>query len=137
MTEFLFFVVATIGMTLIVTRGDIFSEFRNWVLSFAPKLPDNTPTQMTADGTPVIPAVPPLTTKQYLIHKVTKAINCCQCTGFWCGVFCGVWYVYYGNNVYENSVMNLFKLFLCGCIGSVVSLTADLVLEYFIRHISR
>jgi hypothetical protein len=131
MTNFLLFIVASVGMTLIVTRGDIFSEFRNWIMSFAPKLPDNTPAQLPADGTPIPPPpLPPLTTSQYLRRKITAAINCCQCTGFWCGVFCGLWYVYFGSEPSTIFVVNVFKLFLCGCIGSVTSLATDIFFEH-------
>jgi hypothetical protein len=135
MTELLLFMAASIGMTLIVTRGEIFSEFRAWVLSFAPKMPENTTTAaVSEDGTPIVLPPPPLTTIQYLRRKITAAINCCQCTGFWCGVFCGIWYVYYGSVADTNHVINVFKLFLCGCVGSVTSMTADIFLEYLVRH---
>jgi hypothetical protein len=133
MTNFLLFVLSTIGMTLIITRGDIFSEFREWIISFAPKLPDNESPQILEDGT-TVPLLPvQLTTSQYLRRKITSAINCCQCTGFWCGIFCGIWYVYCGSDIQVNFITNLFMLFLCGCIGSFASLTADIFLEYLVR----
>jgi hypothetical protein len=127
MTNFLFFILAVIGMTLIITRGDIFSEFRAWVMSFSPKVPSN---QDIENGTP--PVI--LTTSQHWRRKITMAINCCQCTGFWCGIFCGFWYVFCSSDVNTNFVIDLFKLFLCGCVGSFVSLTADVFLEYLFHH---
>jgi hypothetical protein len=130
MSDFLFFVIASVGMTLILVRGDIFKEVRNWITSFAPKLPTQVEVQQIAgQDVPVQPTLP-LTTFQYLCQKIIMAIHCCQCTGFWCGALCGIWYVYFTSDT-VNIVDGLPKLFLCGCIGSVCSLTADILLEYF------
>jgi hypothetical protein len=136
MNDFLLFIVASMGMTLIITRGEIFKEFRGWVLSFAPVIPLQQPTKFLANGTPdpdSIPPIPTLTPCQYLRKKIANVINCCQCTGFWCGIFCGIWYVYY-RDVPNGVIDGLLKMFLCGCVGSVSSLTIDVCLEYLYRH---
>jgi hypothetical protein len=137
MSDFLFFVTASVGMTLIIARGDIFKELRDWLTSFAPQqiIPTHESTTQTDEqGVPIEPPpTPKLTALQYMFRKIIMAIHCCQCVGFWCGVLCGIWYVYatVGD---VSTVAGLAKLFFCGCIGSVASLVADIMLEYLYRR---
>lgn len=137
-SDFLFFVTASVGMTLIITRGDIFKELRDWLTSRVPQPPIPTyasTTHTDAEGLPIEPPpTPQLTTFQYLHRKIVMAIHCCQCTGFWCGVLCGIWYVYLTGVVAVPVVVGLAKLFLCGCVCSFASLVADILLEYLYRR---
>ncbi len=105
MTELIIFILATIGMTKIVVDSSLFASFRDY---FAPPV---------KDGEEPIVLNP--------VRKwVGDMITCHQCAGFWCGMFCGV-FVYY----------HVGTLFLLACIGSFVSLLAQVVLEYIFSKI--
>lgn len=56
-----------------------------------------------------------------LPEKISKLIHCYQCTGFWCGVFCG-WAAF--------SVITIPQLFLAGCAGSILSNFMALYMNY-------
>lgn len=58
---------------------------------------------------------------KYLPEKLAKGIHCYQCTGFWCGLFCG-WAAF--------SAITLPQLFVAGCAGSVLANFAALYMNY-------
>jgi hypothetical protein len=55
-----------------------------------------------------------------LPEKVSKLIHCYQCTGFWCGLFCG----------FLAFPFNYGYLFLAGCAGSVLANFVALYMNY-------
>jgi len=57
---------------------------------------------------------------KYLPEKVAAGIHCYQCTGFWCGLFCG-WIML------SDSPL---KMFVAGCAGSVLANFAALYMNY-------
>jgi len=58
---------------------------------------------------------------KYLPEKVAAGIHCYQCTGFWCGLFCG-WAAFAG--------ISWSQLILAGCAGSILSQFMALYLNY-------
>lgn len=56
-----------------------------------------------------------------LPEKVSKLIHCYQCTGFWCGIFCG-WAAF--------ATITIPQLFLAGCAGSVLANFMALYMNY-------
>lgn len=58
---------------------------------------------------------------KHLSEKVSKLIHCYQCTGFWCGLFCG-WAAF-------NSI-DPRQLFLAGCAGSVLANFMAIYMNY-------
>jgi hypothetical protein len=56
-----------------------------------------------------------------LPEKVSKLIHCYQCTGFWCGLFCG-WAAFSG--------ITIPQIFLAGCAGSILSNFTALYMNY-------
>lgn len=53
--------------------------------------------------------------------KVSKLIHCYQCSGFWCGLFCG-WAAF--------SVISWQQLFLAGCAGSLLANFMAIYMNY-------
>ncbi|NIQ12877.1 MAG: hypothetical protein GTO02_00230 [Candidatus Dadabacteria bacterium] len=56
-----------------------------------------------------------------LPESVSKLIHCYQCTGFWCGIFCG-WAAF--------NTFNIPQLFLAGCAGSLLANFAAIYMNY-------
>ena len=54
-------------------------------------------------------------------EKISKFIHCYQCSGFWCGIFCG-WFV--------MPEITWFQLFVAGYAGSFLSNLAALYMNY-------
>lgn len=54
----------------------------------------------------------------YLSHLFT----CYQCTGTWCGIFCGYFLI---NNT------NIFNILICGFAGSFLSQVGAVILNYY------
>ena len=79
MTEFLLFCIATVGMTSIITQGVIFQPFRQFIGNWAERVH----TRREQAGK----------VRRSLIEWFNELINCAQCTGFWCGLFCGLFLV--------------------------------------------
>lgn len=61
MTDILLFIFAVIGLTHIIVDSKIFESPREWIKG----------------------------KESWLFKKVAEAIECYQCSGFWCGLFCG------------------------------------------------
>jgi len=81
MVEFLLFCMATVGMTSIITQGVIFQPFRQFFGDWAERVYERRIQQAQAAN-----KVP----RRSFIEWFNELINCAQCTGFWCGLFCGV-----------------------------------------------
>ena len=100
-------------MTSIITQGVIFQPFRQWVGDRAEKMRE----KRAANGKE----------RRSVIEWFNELINCAQCTGFWCGLFCGLflytsdsYLVMHAKN--DGQVVNrLLMLFCCGVGGSFLS----------------
>jgi hypothetical protein len=133
MTEFLIFCIATVGMTSIITQGVIFQPFRQFIGDWADQAA--TLREQKAQATGKLP-------RRQLIEWFSELINCAQCTGFWCGLFCGLFLVssepfllHSNPNVWFDSSWTQFRLvynnlsgwnrlllwFCCGLGGSFLS----------------
>jgi len=126
MTEFLLFCIATVGMTSIIMHGSILAPFRHFLGNWAERIRERR--EQRSEKTGKVP--------QYrsCIEWFNDLINCAQCTGFWCGLFCGLflvtsdtfWGIYlftFESWSYEFSrvVNRLLMLFCCGLGGSVLA----------------
>jgi hypothetical protein len=56
-----------------------------------------------------------------LPEKVSKLIHCYQCTGFWCGLFCGL--AAFAGITWQ-------QIFLAGCAGSVLANFMAIYMNY-------
>ena len=81
MVEFLLFCIATVGMTSIIVQGVIFLPFRRFIGNWAERVHQDR--EQKAHAANQIP-------RWSLIEWFNELINCAQCTGFWCGLFCGL-----------------------------------------------
>jgi len=141
MVEFFLFCIAVVGMTSIIVQGVIFLPFRQFIGDWAERVRIHREQKAQAEK-----RVP----RRSLIEWFNEMINCAQCAGFWCGLFCGlflltsdkfllnpnpqVWYdslwrqfedIYLDNLLGWN---RLLMLFCCGLGGSfLASLGCNLV----------
>lgn len=68
---------------------------------------------------------------KYLPEKLAKGIHCYQCTGFWCGLFCG--WVMFSTTAWWWLLPypeNFMKVFVAGCAGSILANFAALYMNY-------
>lgn len=64
--------------------------------------------------------------EKYTVNFLSKLINCYQCTGFWCGLLVGS-----GLYCPENfNVLELTRIFACGCASSCLSYFWAMYLTY-------
>ena len=77
MVEFLLFCIATVGMTSIIVQGVIFQPFRQFFGDWAEKIHIRREQAGKKN-------------RRSLVEWFSELINCAQCTGFWCGLFCGI-----------------------------------------------
>jgi len=80
MVEFLLFCIATVGMTSIIVQGVIFLPFRQYIGDWAEKIHHRW--EQMGKGH-----------RRSFVEWFNELINCAQCTGFWCGLFCGLFLV--------------------------------------------
>jgi hypothetical protein len=130
MVEFLLFCIATVGMTSIITQGVIFQPFRQFFGDWAERIREQRERKAQERGGVSLP-VP----RRSCIEWFSELINCAQCTGFWCGLFCGLM-IYF-------DVENLFNLYIyatvfcCGLGGSfLASLGSNLIDLIFYRKMN-
>jgi hypothetical protein len=84
MTEFLLFCIATVGMTSIITQGVIFQPFRQFFGDWAEQIREQRELKAQAIGR---------NSRRSCVEWFSEMINCAQCAGFWCGLFCGLFLV--------------------------------------------
>jgi len=85
MTEFLLFCIATAGMTSIIIHGNILAPFRQFIGNWAENIRLRREQKIEKTG-----KVPPC---RSCVEWFNDLINCAQCTGFWCGLFCGLFLI--------------------------------------------
>ncbi len=124
MTEFLLFCLASVGTTLIVARGAIFAPLRDFLANESVRL------QRRREKKNLPPSFS-------LIEFLNGLMSCVQCTGFWCGLFCGCflvssdgfWAGLDGLGL-RQTVNRVLMLFCCGAAGSFLAPLGDVLLEW-------
>jgi len=91
--DLLLFAASSVGMTLIIVHGAIFERLRKFITTASEKY-------------------------QCLL-PIKELVTCVQCSGFWCGLFCGAYFSH-----------DVFFLFLCGCAASGIGVLTDKYLTF-------
>jgi hypothetical protein len=117
MVEFLLFCIATVGMTSIIVQGAIFMPFRQYIENLA-----ETGRQRRAQAA----QEPHRILQKPLVEWLHELINCAQCTGFWCGLFCGLFLLSPDSNwIAETNVWQILNRLIvwlcCGFGGSFLA----------------
>ncbi|MCL2005498.1 MAG: DUF1360 domain-containing protein [Planctomycetaceae bacterium] len=124
--EFLLFCIATVGMTLIITHGNIFAPFRLFMGDWAEQI-----RQRREQRSPASP-------RRSCVEWFSELINCAQCTGFWCGLFCGfllVTPISFANSIESGLVWyRFFILFCCGLGGSFLATLGSNLIDWIFYH---
>ena len=133
MTDFLLFCIATIGMTSIITQGVIFQPFRQFVGSWAERIrihrEQKTPERQVQ-------------VSRSFVEWFEELINCAQCTGFWCGLFCGLFFLtsdhlWSGTGGQMNDLQpinRILMLFCCGLGGSFLAPLGCNLIDWVFYH---
>ncbi|MDR0610199.1 MAG: DUF1360 domain-containing protein [Planctomycetaceae bacterium] len=124
MVDFVLFALATVGMTLILVRGTLFQPFRDFLANRAERIRSYREQKGLRSG---------FTLTEFLLGL----ISCTQCMGFWCGLFCGVffitsdtcwvWLKSVGNRYLFNRIL---MLFCCATAGSFLSMVGDIFIDW-------
>lgn len=105
---FFLFALSTLGMTRIMVDGSIFNKPRKWL-------------EQLGDLDVNVECHPWCQKLRRFIRSfgraATSALECHQCTGFWCGMFCGFLLLSH----------KLVIVFVCACAGSYISMLAHAV----------
>jgi len=129
MVEFLLFCIATVGMTSIITQGVIFQPFRQFVGDWAERIHDRA-RNYREQGAQVAGKVP----RQSFVEWFNELISCAQCTGFWCGLFCGLFFLLPEFSATDLSPLFalylLLKWFCCGLGGSFLAALGCIVIDW-------
>lgn len=137
--ELILFCLAATGMTLIIVQGSIFEPLREILARKVEKLEQNRKEKN-------------LSRKFTILESIHKILHCLQCTGFWCGIFCGFFLLTsdvlmsgYTMQITQTSAnfnnwLPLFNnikivrwimlLFCCGLTGSFLAPLGDLLLQW-------
>jgi len=135
MVEFLLFCLATVGMTSIITQGVIFQPFRQFFGDWAERIRAHRELlthreQRTQEREGVNPPV----TRRSFVEWFNELVNCAQCTGFWCGLFCGLFFLLPEIHAIEASplftVYLLLKWFCCGLGGSFLATLGCIAIDW-------
>ena len=122
MVEFLLFCIATVGMTSIITQGVIFQPTRQRIGDWAEKIRIRREQKMQV--------------RRSFVEWFDELINCAQCTGFWCGLFCGLFLIL--PESYEIKTLDvpylLLKWFCCGVGGSFLATLGSNVIDWVFYH---
>ncbi|MDR2643315.1 MAG: DUF1360 domain-containing protein [Planctomycetaceae bacterium] len=140
MPEFLLFCFAVTGMTLILVQSTIFEPFRKMLADSVELIERN----RVAENVP---------SKFTVVEFLHKMLQCLQCAGFWCGLFCGLLILTpdilhvnivagISNDALKDAknysfficLITLFRwimlLFCCGAAGSFLAPLGDLLLQW-------
>ena len=120
MVEFLLFCIATVGMTSIITQGVIFQPFRQFVGDWAEKIRSHREQKAKV--------------RRSFIEWFNELIHCAQCTGFWCGLFCGLFFLLPEIRAAEMlsipALSLLLKWFCCGLGSSFLATLGCIVIDW-------
>ena len=133
MIEFSLFCIATVGMTSIIVQGIIFLPFRQFVGGWAEGVHNHRAQKAQVTGRVL---------RRSLIEWFNELINCAQCTGFWCGLFCGLFLLSsdsYWLTTFDGRLIahRLLMWFCCGVGGSfLASLGCNVIDWVFYRKMN-
>jgi len=117
MVDFLIFCIATVGMTSIIVQGVIFLPFRQFVGDWAEQI------YLRREQTGKV-------SRRSLVEWFNELINCAQCTGFWCGLFCGLILV----SPETSGAKVILMVFCCGLGGSFLASFGCNAIEWVFYH---
>ncbi|MDR2763271.1 MAG: DUF1360 domain-containing protein [Planctomycetaceae bacterium] len=140
LSEFILFCFAVTGMTLILVQGSIFESFRAKLARSVESIERNREEN-------------DLPHRFSIVGFLHKMLQCLQCAGFWCGIFCGFFLLAsdmlilgYTSQVFASALelnnwsilirncLTLFRwimiLFCCGVAGSFLAPLGDLLLQW-------
>ena len=137
MVEFLLFCIATVGMTSIIVQGVIFLQFRQFIANWAERIQSH----REQVGK---------TTRRSFVEWFSELIHCAQCTGFWCGLFCGLMFLSPESRLVVAAVevipeipelefvslvlFTLLKWFCCGLGGSFLASLGCNMVDWVFYH---
>jgi len=125
MVEFLLFCLATVGMTSIITQGVIFQPFRQFFGDWAERI--RVHREQRAQASNKVP-------RRSFVEWFNELINCAQCTGFWCGLFCGLFFLLPETCPIDISPLLALYLFLkwfcCGLGGSFLATLGCIAIDW-------
>jgi len=131
MVEFLLFCIATVGMTSIITQGVVFLPFRQYVGDWAESIRIHREQKAHKPGGVRLSAP-----RRSFIEWFNELIHCAQCTGFWCGLFCGLFFLL--PECYGTSLLGvprlLLKWFCCGVGGSFLAALGCNLIDWVFYH---
>ena len=125
MVEFLLFCIATVGMTSIIVQGVIFQPFRQSIGDWAERIRVRRERKAQERS-----GVSPPTLRRSLVEWFNELINCAQCTGFWCGLFCGL--VLFPHEI--TGVKPLLTWFCYGLGGSFLAALGCNMIDWVFYH---
>ena len=118
MIEFLLFCIATVGLTSIIMHGMILRPFREFVGSQAEKNHERREQKALEIGKK---------SRRSLAEWLNELLNCAQCTGFWCGLFCGL--IFITKDGFLLAGFPLLVLLCCGFGGSFLATLGSNVID--------
>ena len=126
MIEFLLFCIATVGMTSIIVQGVIFLPFRQLIGDWAERV------HVRREQAGSVP-------HRSLVEWFNELINCAQCTGFWCGLFCGLFLIssdafWITGDDLRQIINRLLMWFGCGVGGSFLSALGCNAVDWIFYH---
>jgi hypothetical protein len=124
MIEFALFCIATVGMTSIIVQGVIFLPIRRYVGNLAER--NRLRREQAAQDANRSP-------RRAFIEWLSDLLNCAQCAGFWCGIFCGL--ILLSSDSFAGTGVNrLLMWFCCGLGGSFLSAFGCNMLDLVFYH---
>ena len=113
MTEFLLFCIATIGLTSIIMHGMIFRPFREFVARRAESARERREQQGKTTG---------FRSPAEWLHEL---LNCAECTGFWCGLFCGL--IIVTPVALQNAIYSLWQINIHPVVGRYIIIDSNFI----------
>jgi len=136
MVEFLLFCIATVGMTSIITQGVVFQPFRQFIGDWAERVRvrrEQKVQERLGDNPSALPLVP----RRSFVGWFDELINCAQCTGFWCGLFCSLFFLLPESRTivaFDELLYLLLKWFCYGVGGSFLAALGSNVIDWVFYH---
>ena len=112
-------------MASIITQGVIFHPFRQYIGDWAGRIHVRREQKAQERG-----GISPPVQRRSLVEWFSELINCAQCTGFWCGLFCGLIFFQQG----FSTITQLLTWFCCGLGGSFLAAFGCNLVDWVFYH---